>query len=110
MSDDPKEDPELARARELAQAAVAKLGVRLEDFTTLLGPDSMQQRIHAALTKPLPPPRRFFKKGEKLDPSPIVAKINAQLSTLGWLKLFIRFMMLVKEWTSCDTSRETGNH
>jgi hypothetical protein len=110
MSDDPKDpplDPELARAQELAQAAVAKLGVRLEDFTTLLGPDSMQQRIHAALTKPLPPPTRFFKKGEKPDAGPIVAKINEQLSTLGWLKLFIRFMLLVKEWTTCDSSRAT---
>jgi hypothetical protein len=107
MSDDPKEDPEIARAREAAQAATAKLGVRLEDFTKLLGPGSMQQRIHAALSGPVAPPARFFKKGEKLDPGPIVAKINEQLSTLGWLKLFIRLMLLVKEWTSCDTSRAT---
>lgn len=109
MSEDPKEDPEIARVRALAQAAVAKLGVGIDDFSKLLGPDSMQQRIHAALSKPLPPPQRFFRKGEKLDPAPIVAKINAQLSTLGWLKLFIRFVLLVKEWTACDTSREIGN-
>lgn len=94
-------DEDMDRVRAAAKAAVDQLGARVESFQESLGPTSLQRRIHDALTT------TPHVRGGKLPPlQPILDKIKLQVSQLGWLKLFLRFMILTKEWTACDSSRD----
>jgi hypothetical protein len=104
-----KEPEDIEAARAQAQLAVRELGKQIEAFVAGAGPGSQHRRIHDALTSKTTVVMPLYKKGQKLDPSAAIAKINAQLSHAGWFKLFIHLMLFIKEHCECSSSPGTSN-
>lgn len=92
-------EDDIAAARVKAQEIVGRLNENVRDFADAT---ANQRRLQLVLAGGVPP-TTVYRKGQKLDAAPIIARINEQVASLRWAIIVAhKLMPLIKE-LACDS-------